>query len=30
MEGTYQFVRTDSSRFEAIIPRFLLAAGGVG
>jgi ApaG protein len=30
MEGTYQFVRTDSSTFEATIPRFLLSAGGVG
>ena len=28
MEGSYQFVRTDSSTFDAIIPRFLLAAGG--
>ena len=30
MEGTYQFVRTDSSMFDATIPRFMLAAGGVG
>jgi ApaG protein len=30
MEGSYQFVRTDSSTFDAAIPRFLLAAGGVG
>jgi ApaG protein len=30
MEGTYQFVRTDSSTFDATIPRFLLSAGGVG
>jgi len=28
MEGSYQFVRTDSSTFDATIPRFLLAAGG--
>jgi len=30
MEGSYKFVRTDSSTFDAAIPRFLLSAGGVG
>lgn len=27
MEGEYRFVRTDDSRFDALIPRFTLAAG---
>jgi ApaG protein len=30
MEGAYQFVRADGTLFDAGIPRFLLAAGGVG
>jgi len=28
MEGTYRFVRADESLFDALIPRFVLAAGG--
>ncbi len=28
MEGQYRFVRADGSRFEALIPRFVLSAGG--
>ena len=27
MEGEYRFVRADGSRFDAVIPRFLLATG---
>jgi uncharacterized protein affecting Mg2+/Co2+ transport len=26
MEGEYRFVRSDATRFDAVIPRFVLAA----